>query len=274
MLYFIPTPIGNLSDISFRALELLKTCNLVFCEDTRVSKSLVSLLNAKFHTDIHISKFIALHSHNEKEVLASIDLKIFEKNVAYLSDAGMPGISDPGKALVEFAQENNIAYEILPGANAALVALVSSAFCQKEFIFIGFLANKGKERQKDIEKILNFPYPSIIYESPKRILSLIEQIMILDSQREIFLIKEISKKFENKFKGNAKELFEILKNSNLNGEWVVVLQSKEQNFLQNTLCEKDIMDLELPLKAKAKLLSKFNGKNAKEIYQKLLLSQD
>ncbi|HBD8855424.1 TPA: 16S rRNA (cytidine(1402)-2'-O)-methyltransferase, partial [Campylobacter jejuni] len=142
MLYFIPTPIGNLSDISFRALELLKTCDLVFCEDTRVSRSLISLLNTKFHTDIHISKFIALHSHNEKEVLASIDLKIFEKNVAYLSDAGMPGISDPGKALVEFAQENNIAYEILPGANAALVALVSSAFCQKEFIFIGFLANK------------------------------------------------------------------------------------------------------------------------------------
>lgn len=211
MLYFIPTPIGNLSDISFRALELLKTCDLVFCEDTRVSKSLISLLNTKFHTDIHISKFIALHSHNEKEVLASIDLKIFEKNVAYLSDAGMPGISDPGKALVEFAQENNITYEILPGANAALVALVSSAFCQKEFIFIGFLANKGKERQKDIEKILNFPYPSIIYESPKRILSLVEQIMILDSQREIFLIKEISKKFEKKFKGNAKELSEILK---------------------------------------------------------------
>ncbi|GAA7172772.1 16S rRNA (cytidine(1402)-2'-O)-methyltransferase [Helicobacter pylori] len=274
MLYFIPTPIGNLSDISFRALELLKTCEFVFCEDTRVSKSLISLLNTKFHTDIHISKFIALHSHNEKEVLASIDLKIFEKNVAYLSDAGMPGISDPGRALVEFAQENNIAYEILPGANAALVALVSSAFCQKEFIFIGFLANKVKERQKDIEKILNLPYPSIIYESPKRILSLVEQIMILDSQREIFLIKEISKKFENKFKGNAKELFEILKKSNLNGEWVVVLQSKEQNFLQNTLCEKDIMDLELPLKAKAKLLSKINGKNAKEIYQKLLLSQD
>lgn len=274
MLYFIPTPIGNLSDISFRALELLKTCEFVFCEDTRVSKSLISLLNTKFHTDIHISKFIALHSHNEKEVLASIDLKIFEKNVAYLSDAGMPGISDPGRALVEFAQENNIAYEILPGANAALVALVSSAFCQKEFIFIGFLANKSKERQKDIEKILNLPYPSIIYESPKRILSLVEQIMILDSQREIFLIKEISKKFENKFKGNAKELFEILKKSNLNGEWVVVLQSKEQNFLQNTLCEKDIMDLELPLKAKAKLLSKINGKNAKEIYQKLLLSQD
>ncbi|EPB9735489.1 16S rRNA (cytidine(1402)-2'-O)-methyltransferase [Campylobacter jejuni] len=274
MLYFIPTPIGNLSDISFRALELLKTCDLVFCEDTRVSKSLISLLNTKFHTDIHISKFIALHSHNEKEVLASIDLKIFEKNVVYLSDAGMPGISDPGKTLVEFAQENNIAYEILPGANAALVALVSSAFCQKEFIFIGFLANKSKERQKDIEKILNLPYPSIIYESPKRILSLVEQIMILDNQREIFLIKEISKKFEKKFKGNAKELFEILKKSNLNGEWVVVLQSKEQNFLQNTLCEKDIMDLELPLKAKAKLLSKINGKNAKEIYQKLLLSQD
>lgn len=274
MLYFIPTPIGNLSDISFRALELLKTCEFVFCEDTRVSKSLILLLNAKFHIDIHISQFIALHSHNEKEVLANIDLNLFEKNIAYLSDAGMPGISDPGRALVEFAQKNNIAYEVLPGANAALVALVNSAFCQKEFIFMGFLANKGQERQKDIEKILNFPYPSIVYESPKRILSLVEQIMILDEQREIFVIKEISKKFENKLKGKAKELFEILKGINLKGEWVLILQAKEPNFSQNTLCEQDILELDLPLKSKVKLLSKMNGKNPKELYKKLLLSQN
>ncbi|MFQ6342749.1 16S rRNA (cytidine(1402)-2'-O)-methyltransferase [Campylobacter sp. VTCC 70190] len=274
MLYFIPTPIGNLSDISFRALELLKTCELVFCEDTRVSKSLISLLNAKFHADIHIVKFIALHSRNEKEVLASIDLAIFEKNVAYLSDAGMPGISDPGRALVEFAQKHKLAYEILPGANAALVALVSSAFCKKEFIFMGFLANKGKDRQKDLEKLLNHPYPSIVYESPKRILSLIEQIAIYEPERQIFAMKEISKKFENKFKAKAQELLQILKTSNLNGEWVVIIEAKEKDFSHNTLCEQDILELDLALKSKAKLLAKMSGKNPKELYQKLLLSQN
>ncbi|MDX2323467.1 16S rRNA (cytidine(1402)-2'-O)-methyltransferase [Campylobacter hepaticus] len=274
MLYFIPTPIGNLNDISFRALKLLKTCKIIFCEDTRVSKSLIKLLNTKFHTNINISQFIPLHSHNEKKVLDEIDLNIFKQNIAYLSDAGMPGISDPGRTLIEFAQKHQIAYEVLTGANAALVALVSSSFCQKEFIFMGFLAPKGKERQKDIKKVLHNPYVSIIYESPKRILSLIEQIALLDPQREIFAIKEISKKFENKFKANAQELLHILKTSNLNGEWVVVVKAKEENFSENLLCEEDILELDLPLKNKAKLLAKMNGKNPKELYQKLLLRQN
>ncbi|MBM0636495.1 16S rRNA (cytidine(1402)-2'-O)-methyltransferase [Campylobacter sp. VicNov18] len=274
MLYFIPTPIGNLNDISFRALELLRTCELVFCEDTRVSKSLIALLNIKFGANIHISQFIALHSHNEKKVLENLDLNIFKQNVAYLSDAGMPGISDPGRSLIEFAQKHQLNYEVLTGANAALVALVSSSFCEKEFIFMGFLASKGKERQKDIEKVLKNPYVSIIYESPKRILSLIEQIAVFDPQREIFAIKEISKKFENKFKAKAQELLPILKTINLKGEWVVVIKAKEENFSQSSLCEEDILDLDLPLKTKAKLLAKINGKNPKELYQKLLLSQN
>ncbi len=273
MLYFIPTPIGNLSDISFRALELLKTCNVFFCEDTRVSKSLLSLLSSKFEIDFGDKQFISFHTHNEKKVLENLDLEFFDQDIAFLSDAGMPGISDPGQFLIDFALKNNIQFEVLPGANAALVALVSSALCEKEFIFMGFLANKGKERQRDIQKILNHPYPSIIYESPKRILSLIEQIAILDSQREIFAIKEISKKFETKFKAKAIDLFDILKQTNLKGEWVVVLAKNDQDSTSNSLCENDILELEMPLKTKSKLLAKMNGKNPKEIYQKLLLSQ-
>ncbi|EGK8182637.1 16S rRNA (cytidine(1402)-2'-O)-methyltransferase [Campylobacter coli] len=273
MLYFIPTPIGNLSDISFRALELLKTCNVFFCEDTRVSKSLLSLLSSKFEINFGDKQFISFHTHNEKKVLENLDLEFFDQDIAFLSDAGMPGISDPGQFLIDFALKNDIQFEVLPGANAALVALVSSALCEKEFIFMGFLANKGKERQKDIQKILNHPYPSIIYESPKRILSLIEQIAILDSQREIFAIKEISKKFETKFKGKAIDLFNELKQVNLKGEWVVVLAKNDKDSIGNSLCENDILELEIPLKTKSKLLAKMNGKNPKEIYQKLLLSQ-
>jgi len=274
MLYFIPTPIGNLNDISLRALELLKTCQILFCEDTRVSKSLIALLNERFNTGIKIRTFIPLHSHNEKEVLQNIDLTLFEQNLAYLSDAGMPGISDPGRALVEFCFENNLDFEVLPGANAALVALVSSGFCVKEFIFLGFLANKSFQRQKDIEKLLSNPYPSVVYESSKRILNLIEQIVQTDKDREIFAIKEISKKFQTKFKAKASDLLKLLANANLSGEWTLVIKETQTEFNNNSLCEEDILKLDLPLKTKCKLLAKMNGKNPKELYQKLLLRQN
>ncbi|EAH7701042.1 16S rRNA (cytidine(1402)-2'-O)-methyltransferase [Campylobacter upsaliensis] len=274
MLYFIPTPIGNLSDISLRSLELLSACEIVFCEDTRVCKHLITLLNDRFKTCIKPQKILSLHTHNEKEVLEKLDLKLFEKNVAYLSDAGMPGISDPGFALIQFALKHKLSYEVLPGANAALVALVSSNLCEKEFIFLGFLANKGKQRQKEIENLLLNPYPTIIYEAPTRILALVQTIAKLEPERELFAMKEISKKFQTSFRGRAEELVGELKNANLNGEWVLVVAKSSQNFSSNSLCESDILALDLPLKVKSKLLAKMSGKNSKELYQKLLLSQN
>ncbi|MDL0101605.1 16S rRNA (cytidine(1402)-2'-O)-methyltransferase [Campylobacter felis] len=274
MLYFIPTPIGNLGDISLRSLELLSACEIVFCEDTRVCKHLITLLNERFKTCIKPQKILSLHTHNEKEMLEKLDLKLFEKNVAYLSDAGMPGISDPGFALVQFALKHKLSYEVLPGANAALVALVSSNLCEKEFIFLGFLANKGKQRQKEIENLLLNPYPTIIYEAPTRILALVQTIAKLEPKRELFAMKEISKKFQTSFRSRAEKLVEELKGANLNGEWVLVVAKSSQNFSSNSLCESDILELDLPLKIKSKLLAKMNGKNSKELYQKLLLSQN
>ncbi|WP_257906361.1 16S rRNA (cytidine(1402)-2'-O)-methyltransferase [Campylobacter lari] len=272
MLYFIPTPIGNLNDISFHSLEILQKCKLFLCEDTRVCKSLVHLLNEKFNLEIKPDKYLALHTHNEKDFLAKIDDDFFEQDIAYLSDAGMPGISDPGQFLIEYAIKNNIDYEVLAGSNAALLALVSSAFCKKEFIFMGFLANKNPQRQKDIENLMLNPYPSIVYEAPTRILNLVEEISKIDPLKEIFIIKEATKKFETKFRAGALEVLEKLKTMDLRGEWCVVVSAKEKQFHQNTLCEQDIYELDLPLKTKAKLLSKINAKSPKENYQKLLLS--
>ncbi|MCR2108071.1 16S rRNA (cytidine(1402)-2'-O)-methyltransferase [Campylobacter upsaliensis] len=274
MLYFIPTPIGNLGDISLRSLELLSACEIVFCEDTRVCKHLITLLNERFKTCIEPQKILSLHTHNEKKVLEKLDLKLFEKNVAYLSDAGMPGISDPGFALVQFALKHKLSYEVLPGANAALVALVSSNLCEKEFIFLGFLTNKGKQRQKEIENLLLNPYPTIIYEAPTRILALVQTIAKLEPKRELFVMKEISKKFQTSFRSKAEKLVEELKGANLNGEWVLVVAKSSQNFSSNSLCESDILALDLSLKIKSKLLAKMSGKNSKELYQKLLLSQN
>lgn len=274
MLYFIPTPIGNLGDISLRSLELLSACEIVFCEDTRVCKHLITLLNERFKTCIEPQKILSLHTHNEKKVLEKLNLKLFEKNVAYLSDAGMPGISDPGFALVQFALKHKLSYEVLPGANAALVALVSSNLCEKEFIFLGFLTNKGKQRQKEIENLLLNPYPTIIYEAPTRILALVQTIAKLEPKRELFAMKEISKKFQTSFRSRAEKLVEELKGANLNGEWVLIVAKSSQNFSSNSLCESDILALDLPLKIKSKLLAKMSGKNSKELYQKLLLSQN
>lgn len=274
MLYFIPTPIGNLNDISQRALRILGECESVLCEDTRVCRSLFALLNAKFGTKIAPKRVLSLHSHNEKEVLASLDKGFFDENVAYLSDAGMPCISDPGVLLVRFAQENGVDYEVLSGANAALVAVAASGLCEKEFTFFGFLSNKGRERQKDIEKVLSNAYASVIYESPKRILTLVSELARLCPQRELFAIKEISKKFEKKFKGEAKTLAKTLENENLNGEWVLVVAGEESEKASEKkgifLSKDEIMALNLGTKDKAKLLAKFETKQTKEIYHQLL----
>ncbi|EAU01167.1 MULTISPECIES: 16S rRNA (cytidine(1402)-2'-O)-methyltransferase [Campylobacter] len=271
MLYFVPTPIGNLEDISLRAISVLRGCEVIICEDTRVSKSLVNLLNDRFDANINIRNFIPLHTHNEANFFANLDENFFDKNVAYMSDAGMPGISDPGVALVRYAQKNGIAYEILSGANAALLSVVASGFCDKEFVFLGFLPNTGKDRNLAIQNALNLAYPCVIYESPKRILSLIENLAKFDSEREIFVIKEATKKFETKFKGSAKGVANELKDANLNGEWCVVI-SQNPNAATQAISIDDINTLDIAPKAKAKLLSKITGRDVKKIYSELIAS--
>ena len=132
MLYLIPTPIGNLSDISSRALEVLQSCEILICEDTRVSKKLLNLLSDKFQISFKISQFYSLHTHNEAEFFAGFDAALLrEKVCAYVSDAGMPCISDPGIALVKFAQRSGITYEVLSGANALLLAAAASGLVEK-----------------------------------------------------------------------------------------------------------------------------------------------
>ena len=180
----------------------------------------------------------------------------------------MPGISDPGAALVNFAIKNDIAYEVLSGSNAALLAVVASGLCEKEFCFLGFLPNNGKERAAAIQNALNSPFPAVIYESPKRILSLILDFAKLEPNREIFAIKEATKKFETKFRATASKLAKKLLEANLSGEWCVVVQ-KNPNFTPEKITQNDILELEISPKAKAKLLAKITGRNAKEIYSEL-----
>jgi len=260
LLTLTPTPIGNLKDISFRALEALKNAEIIFCEDTRVTKKLLNLL------EIPLNKtFYSMHSHNEEKILKTIDKEILKtKNVVYVSDAGMPGISDPGSKLVQFCQENDIPYTVIPGPNAALTAFVASGF-EGEFTFFGFLPHKGKERENKLKEVINHDKISILYESPHRIEKLINELKELIPQREVFLAKELTKVHETFIKTKAKDI----NIQNPKGEWVVIIDKTQKN-IKLELDYEDILNLPLPKKEKAKFLSRISDKSAKEIYNKLL----
>lgn len=270
MLYFVPTPIGNLDDISKRCLDILKLCDVLICEDTRVTKTLLTLLGERYSLEIRPKEFYSLHTHNETEFFSKFDKTRFENEICvYVSDAGMPCISDPGVSLVRFALLNGLKYEVLSGANALLLAVAASSLVEKEFTFLGFLPNTGNERQISIQNALNSAYPVVIYESSKRVLSLVEAISKLDKDRKIFAIKEATKKFETKFFDSATNLLTTLKNSNLNGEWCLVID-KTPNGATERITTADILELDLPPKAKAKLISKITGENAKKVYENLI----
>jgi len=260
LLSLVPTPIGNLKDISLRALEALKNSEIIFCEDTRVTKKLLNLLNIPLNKE-----FISMHSHNENEVISKLNPETLKtKECVYVSDAGMPGVSDPGSKLVQFCQQNDIPYTVIPGANAALTAYVASGF-EGEFCFWMFLPHKGKDRTDRLNEIINSGKIAILYESPHRIEKLINELKSLIPDRKIFLAKELTKIYETFIKAKAKDI----KLPNTKGEWVVVIDKGEKSK-ELKLSYEDILNLPLPDKEKSKLLAKISDKSAKEIYKEII----
>ena len=270
MLAFVPTPIGNLGDISFRTIEVLKDGELILCEDTRVTKKLISLIQERLEIILPYYDYISVHSHNEKSFLTKDNQILLEtKKCIYMSDAGMPCVSDPGSFLVDFCLENNIEFDVLPGANAILTAYASSGFSNTTFTFFGFLPHKGTNRKDMLDKVMNSDNLAILYESPHRLLKLLEEINSFDSNREIFLTKELTKKYQKRYKGKISKIYEELKLATIRGEWVVVIKNVA-NLNRGVITEEDIYELQLPPKQKAKILSKLTGDSVKEIYNNLI----
>ena len=270
MLTFVPTHIGNLGDISFRAIEVLKDAELILCEDTRVTKKLLSLLSSKFQIDFPLFEYISLHSHNEKAFLTQENIILLQqKKAVYVSDAGMPCVSDPGSFLVDFCLKNNISYDVVPGANALLTAYASSGFSGVSFTFYGFLPHKGTARSDMLEMIMNSQHTAILYESPHRLLKLLEELARSDEKRIIFVTKELTKKFQTRYKDTTKNILEKLSKEEILGEWVVVIEPKIKET-SGIITKADILELEIAPKQKAKLLSKLTGQNTKEIYNQLI----
>lgn len=220
-LIIVPTPVGNLEDITLRALKVLKEVDLILAEDTRQTKKLLDHFNIQ-------KQLLSYHKFNEYKTVESVVEKLNGGlNVALVSDGGTPGISDPGHILIAACIEANIAVECLPGPTAFVPALVNSGFATDEFVFIGFLPHK-KGRQTKLKEIALEKRTLILYESPFRILKLLEELkQHIGTERKISTSREISKMFEETNRGTADELIAHFTKKEPRGEFVVVVQSIE-----------------------------------------------
>lgn len=215
-LYIVATPIGNLSDITFRALETLKSVDVIACEDTRHT---LQLLN---HFEIKKS-LVSYHGHSGRAKIEKILELISEgKDVALVSDAGTPGISDPGEPLIRAAIEAKIEIVPIPGPSAAITALSISGLSTAEFVFIGFLPHK-KGRQTKLKEIAEEKRTMVLYESPYRIKKLMGELLEYAGDREICVARELTKKFEETYRGKISEILPKIKEK---GEFVVILEGK------------------------------------------------
>ena len=221
-LYLVPTPIGNLGDMTIRALEVLKLADLILAEDTRTTGKLLS------HYEVGTPQK-SYHIHNEHKILEFIIEAINAgKSIALVSDAGTPGISDPGFLLVRRALEENLAVEALPGPTALIPALLKSGFPTDRFCFEGFLPHK-KGRMTRIERLVNEERTVVLYESPHRILKLLVQLAEkLEPTRRVSVSRELTKLHEETITGTINEVQEILKvRSSIKGEIVVVIEGSK-----------------------------------------------
>lgn len=228
MIYFVATPIGNLKDITLRALEVLKSVDIIACEDTRTSKVLLS------HYEITNKTLISYHKFNEQE---SSD-KIIEysnagKDIAIISDAGMPGISDPGNILAKKLAEQNVEFSVIPGANAVLTALVYSGFNSQNFYFVGFLPEKKSDKEKTINQILTLNCSLIFYVSSHNLKKDISFLNEKLGNRKCCLTKELTKLHENKFYFTLNSFPEI----DERGEFVLIVEGANDSQEEMTIVE-------------------------------------
>ena len=266
-LYLVGTPIGNLNDMSQRALNILKNVSLVACEDTRQTKKIMNKFNIS-------NKLISFNKHNSLIKIPNLIKDLKEgKSIAIVSDAGMPGICDPGEDITKSVRSQGIDIICIPGACAAITALVSSGLPSSSFVFEGFLPRKQSERDKILLEISKNIKTTIIYESPKRLKKLLKELFdFCGGDREIMVSRELTKKFEEHIGSNINEVSELFKDKEVVGEVTIVVKgiNKKKDFnLDKFIIKKDLKDLlnaGLSLSAASKYLAKKNGIKKSEIY--------
>lgn len=263
-LYLVATPIGNLEEITFRAINVLKEVDYIGAEDTR---NTIKLLN---HYDIK-TKLISHHEHNLSQSIPKLINLLLEGNdIALVSDAGYPAISDPGYELVKAAIENNINVIPVSGANACLDALVVSGIAPQPFLFYGFLDHQDKKKRKELEKLKNYRETIVFYESPHRISKTLKLMQDILGNRHIALCREITKKHEEIMRGKINEIISIT--AELKGEMVIVVSGNNDNDEVNLSPEILITEVDnyvnkgMSVKDAIKEVSKLRKVNKNELY--------
>ena len=269
VLYIVGTPIGNLNDISFRAIKILNEVDVVACEDTRQTKKIMNKFEIK-------NKLISFNKDNSFQKIPKIlNYLKEEKSIALVSDAGLPSICDPGENLIRKAKLIGIDIVCVPGPCAATTALVSSGMPSSSFIFEGFLPKKNSEREKVLSEINNNQKTTILFESPHRIIKLLKELKkFCGGEREIQVSRELTKKFEEHIGNNINQVLEHFESKNINGEFTILIKGieKTRNLEIDKLTLKkelnELIDAGLSLSAASKYLAKKEN-IAKSIIYKL-----
>lgn len=267
-LYLVPTPIGNLGDFTFRAVEVLNQVEVIFSEDTRIT---VNLLN---HYDIK-KKLIAFHKFNEEQKVGVV-LSYLEngKSVAIVSDRGTPVLSDPGEICTKKVIEKGYNVVSLPGATAAIPAITASGLDSSKFIFYGFLNSKSSKRKKELEFLKNNKMTIIFYEAPHRIMEMLADLKDVFGDRKISISREISKKFEEIYRATISEVMNML--TEVKGEFVIVVEGNKDviSFDDITIKEHVNMYMEdgLTEKEAIKKVAKERNMSKSDVYKEVKIN--
>lgn len=233
-LYLIPTPIGNLDDMTYRAVKVLEEVEVIFSEDTRVTLNLLNNFGIK-------KKLISLHEHNE-DILKEKVLEYLKNgySVGLVTDRGTPIISDPGYKTVKYISDNNYNVIALPGATAFVCALIASGISPQPFLFYGFLNSKDSKRRDELEMLKDNGYTMIFYEAPHRIMKTLDMMLGVFGDRDISISREITKKFETVYRG---KLSDVIKNIPEKGEFVIVVSGCVEKVIDDNLSIKEAVNL-------------------------------
>lgn len=270
-LYIIPTPIGNLEDITFRALNILQNCDIIFCEDTRNTKKLLNLydINNKI-----LYTYNNYSDDNQRNNIINL-IKNEKKAIALVSDAGTPLISDPGYKLVDLCIKNAINIIPLPGASASITALSASGLSTDEFLFYGFLSANKHEKEKELKNLVENNYTTICYETAIRLINTLEMLYNIDKNKKICIARELTKVFEDIKTNTVENVLSYYKNNKdkIRGEIVLIIEKKEENNKNEFLIDDKIIKKYLKYLSKkdaSELLADLYNINKKIIYNYLI----
>jgi 16S rRNA (cytidine1402-2'-O)-methyltransferase len=279
ILYLVPTPIGNLEDMSFRAVRILKEADLIAAEDTRNTKKLCNYFEIQ-------TPVVSYHEHNKESSGEKLIHKIKEgMKIALVSDAGMPAISDPGYELVEAAISEKVTVVPLPGANAALPALIASGLTCQPFYFYGFLNRSKKEKKTELESLKKQTGTLVFYESPHRLKETLSSMYEILGNRKVAICRELTKKFEEFIRGNLSEVLEWAHQDVIRGEFCLIiegadeskLKEEESSWWEALSIEEHVKHYisvkDIPSKEAIKQTAKDRGINKREVYQAYHIDQ-